>query len=141
MSLRSIPFRALLLGGAFGFGFAAPALAQDSDTSAETVIVQAPYYHEEGGRLNGDPGITTLSRAVSYSDLDLGTRGGARELRQRIRDTAREVCEQLSDQGPGAQAMGNCYRVAVKDALVRADGAIHSARNSDYYQARYRHED
>ena len=139
MSFRTFPFRAVLLTGALGFGFAVPALAQDS---AETVIVTAPYYHQEGGRLNGDPGIVKLSREVSYSDLDLGTRDGARELRHRIRDTAREVCEQLNDEGPApGGAVSPCFQKAYSDAMVRANEAIRTARSSDYYEARYRRGD
>ncbi len=110
---------------------AIPAVAQDygyGDT--ETVIVHAPPFVEERGPLGGEIRNVSLSREVRFDDLDLRTYWGARELRNRIRFTAREECEQLDRAYPveASTNMHPCYRTAVERAMVDADTAIRDAR-------------
>ncbi|MBL6853252.1 MAG: UrcA family protein [Alphaproteobacteria bacterium] len=104
-----------------------PAAYTPPDT--EEVIVTAPDIRMERNPAAGLPGKATLSRTVSYSDLDLGTVGGARTLRARVRETARDICDTLRDAYPLRQQPGtSCYRDALKDAMPRADAAIRDAR-------------
>ncbi len=130
---------ALLAAGAFGLMLAASsARAQDYgrfDEPAyqnglnEEVEVIAPPYREERTPLNAPPGRVSLSHVVRYDDLDLRTREGAHELRARIRETARDICEQLDAEGPIPLAGSPpCYRTAVEPALNRAETAISEAR-------------
>ena len=101
----------------------------------EEVIVTAPDIHMERGSIFGLPGKATLSRRVAFNDLDLTEPSDARMLRQRVRDTARDVCDTLRDAYPVHEQPGtSCYRDALKDAMPRADAAIREARTS----ARYR---
>src|ERR1700744_2702179 len=104
------PIRMALLASALGALFIAPAVAQQYDDSTENVIVTAPNFHAERSTL-GLPGKLSLTREVSYRDLDLNTREGARELRARVRDTAREICDQLNDAYPVREQAGEpkCY--------------------------------
>lgn len=104
----------------------------------EQVEVIAPRFREAPEqKLNGPLERVSLSTAVPYSDLDLATREGARELRRRVRDAAWNTCSQLADAYPVYQLNGtHCYREALDNALVRADAAITSAR-VDYRQAYY----
>ncbi|HXC54836.1 MAG TPA: UrcA family protein [Rhizomicrobium sp.] len=154
MSVRSslTPIRLALLASALGMVLAAPsALAQDvgrygdttynNNSTSESVTVTAPNITRERD-LPGLPGKMTLSQEVSYHDLDLTTRDGDRALRERVRDTARDVCNQLREQYPlHEQPLATkCYEGALKDAMLRADAAIRDARDSDYYRARYSHE-
>jgi len=140
------PIRLSLLGAAFGAAlFALPASAQDSggtyDTNAESVIVVAPQFHAERNTM-GLPGKLTLRREVSYSDLDLRTHDGARELRARVSDTARAICDQLHDAYPlKEQPLEHCFTNAYNAAMVKTDAAIRDARSSNVYEARYRDED
>ena len=137
-------FRLMLLAGAVGTALVTlPASAQDygrvDDTTAasESVIVTAPEFRAERAT-PGLPGKLTLRREVSYSDLDLRTRDGARELRARVRDTVNEVCDQLHDAYPlKEQPMEHCFTNAYNAAMVRTDEAIRDARHGDYYDARY----
>lgn len=137
---------ALLAGAAFGAGSAA---AQDygrtgdpyATGSTEQVIVIHPRYRAyRDGQGIGLPGKMSLSRDVSYSDLDLRSREGARELRVRVDEMARDVCRELRDTYPLREQPGatKCYEGAYRDAIVKADAAIRDARFNDYYEAGYR---
>jgi len=102
----------------------------------EEVIVTAPDIRLERNPVFGLPGKASLSRHVSYSDLDLTDPRDAGTLRQRVRETARDICDTLRDAYPLRQQPGtSCYRDALKDAMPRADSAIRDAR----YSARYRY--
>lgn len=129
MTIRT-PFRIALLAGAIGCLTAGAANAQDdgnyrsaaySRDGTETVIVNAP---DEWMRRFPD-GTVTLSREVSYSDLDLGTRDGMHALRERVRSTSADVCEELrdrtNDHDPLNQMdMRRCEREAYRHAMAQA---------------------
>jgi UrcA family protein len=123
------PIRMALMATALGALFVAPALAQQYDNDGDTVVVTAPDFHSERNTL-GLPGKLSLTRQVSYSDLNLNSRAGARELRARVRDTAREICSQLSDAYPVREQPGEpkCYETAYKSGMTHADEAIHAVR-------------
>ena len=135
------PIRMTLLATTMGALCIAPAVAQDDDYanngSTESVIVTAPDFQAERAT-PGLPGKLTLRREVSYSDLDLRTHDGARELRHRANVALQEVCDQLRDAYPvKEQPMEHCYTNGYKQTMLNVDKAIDSAR-SDYYRAEYR---
>jgi UrcA family protein len=110
------------------------------DTTTEEVIVQAPYFRAERGTVFGLPGKVSLSRTVSYSDLDLTSYEGAHELKARVADMARQVCDELRDAYPVRQQPGEtkCFEGAYRNAMIRADAAIRDARyGGGYYRTRY----
>jgi UrcA family protein len=129
-----------LLSGAMSM---TTANAQDrpvyADTTTETVIVEAPYFRAERGSVFGLPGKVSLSRAVSFRDLDLTTYDGAHELKARVADMARQVCDELRDAYPYRQQPGEtkCFEGAYRNGMVRADAAIREARWGSYYRTRY----
>jgi UrcA family protein len=99
----------------------------------EEVIVIAPDYYGHrpypSNPTGHPPEQTTLSLAVAYNDLDLTTRDGARELRERVRDAAHNICGELASRYPIRMAVSEpCYKKAVENGLNRADTAIHEAR-------------
>lgn len=104
----------------------------------ENVEVTAPRIHtDRTQRLNGPLEKISMSTAVPYSDLDLRTREGARELRHRVRDAAWNICMQLADAYPVYQANGtSCYRSAYENGMVRANSAINAVRVA-YRQSYY----
>jgi UrcA family protein len=66
------------------------------------------------GRYGVGPETRSLSQTVSYADLDLTTQAGRAALRQRVRQTARRVCAQLSGRTPpGAPMVRTCVHDAV----------------------------
>ena len=79
-----------------------------------------------------------ITKIPSFDDLNLRSRRGAQELRYRVREAARDVCDTLRDAYPVRQApYTSCYVDAVKDALIHADEAISDARDyryADYYR-------
>lgn len=115
-------------------GYAAP----PPDSVPETVEVTAPHYRvAPEQKLNGPLEKVSLSSAIPYDDLDLRTRAGARELKHRVFETAREVCGQLADYYPVYQLNGtHCFKDAYENGLVRADAAI-SAKRVEWRQSYY----
>ena len=70
----------------------------------------------------------TLTRHVSYSDLDLATHSGASELKKRVAETARMACKQLDELYPlDEKQEPQCYREALAAASQRVDEAIAAA--------------
>jgi UrcA family protein len=132
----------LLAGSALALMLTAPATAQDTNDDQsysngpnEQIEVIAPKFSYERTPLGAPPGTLKLSQNVSYSDLDLRTRSGAKELRLRVRDTAQDICTQLAEQYPVKQQPGtSCYKTALEDGMRKADIAIRDVRDrrNDY---------
>jgi len=133
----------LLLASATGLMLAIPsATAQDygygpppgydagPPPPEEGVIIVAPRFrYQPRPGVGVLPGTVSLSTRVSYSDLDLRTRGGARELRRRVRAAAADVCGQLgSAYGFQQLHLTNCLHDASDWGLRKADIQINNAR-------------
>jgi UrcA family protein len=70
----------------------------------------------------------SLSRDVPLYDLDLRTTSGARELHDRVSDTASTLCDEVNTADNDA-----CYRSAMRDAMVQVHQAIRNARGYSGY--------
>ena len=126
---------ALAAAGAIGLAFSVlPADAQDNyegTTGGGTneVVVVAPNFHAQTNRLNAPPENVSISERVSYADLDLSTRGGARELRNRIGAAAARICGQLREVYPYTlNPHETCFRETMNSSWPRARAAIDEAR-------------
>lgn len=97
------------------------------DNGTETIIVR-PYHdfiqkHQVIGRVNGEinPTAYTLSRSVDVADLDLTQAADRREMRNRVYETAVNLCYELDARVPGLReeesADRECVRTATRDAL------------------------
>ena len=96
------------------------------DNGTESVIVH-PYYGIEKrqvlGRVNGEVNPTeyTLSRPVSFSDLDLTSDNDYLELKARVRATAEDLCAELDYRVPqlrgDTSADRECVRTATRNAM------------------------
>jgi UrcA family protein len=81
------------------------------------------------------PQTVQLTQNVDYTDLNLATPAGASALKQRIRDTASSICEQLADSHPTNPSAAddedqrNCVNTAVDDAMGQAKRVIASAES------------
>lgn len=71
---------------------------------------------------------TTISRIVSFSDLDLSKAADADELRARVRTTAKDLCAELDQLYPFEPKDPACARKSAERAMVQADNAIADAR-------------
>jgi UrcA family protein len=100
---------------------------------SEEVIITAPRYHAKRNELGAQLDNVSLSRDVSFTDLDLRTDRGAHILRERVKETARTLCYQLdTDYLVTEDNSPPCYSTAVRDALGQADAAIRAARRTAY---------
>ena len=104
------------------------ALAQATGPSAqvtEEVIIRAPDVVRRQLPRSGpgtppgltNPEIVSLTRAVSYSDLDLSKASDVTELETRVKNTARDVCQELNRRFPKAN---NQYVYANTDCVKKA---------------------
>lgn len=125
--LSSVMMGAALLCGAGVAKAQDPYYDRYYDNTTETVIVRPPYNVIEKrqlmGRISGEMNPTeyTLSRPVSFSDLDLTRDEDYLELRARVRDTARDLCYELDVRIPDlrgdSSADRECVRKAMRDAM------------------------
>jgi len=63
--------------------------------------------------------VTSLSQPVSYADLDLSTKVGRDILHQRLKLTARYLCDKLGETDTSSQPIPSCRDAAVSDAEKR----------------------
>jgi UrcA family protein len=102
----------------------------DSDVYSdrtETVIVRPDYgfirKHQVIGRVNGEvnPTAYSLQRPVELADLDLSRPGDRQEMRNRVYETAVNLCYELDDRVPGLRedesADKECVRTATRNAI------------------------
>jgi UrcA family protein len=136
--------RAVVIGGALGLLLvASSAGAQEYgpypgyySAPPEEVIVRPPPYARQRSAIGAPIINASLSRPVRIDDLDLRTGWGVRRLRDRVRFTARTLCNQLDEMYPATYDGGSdqwpgdheCYRNAYDQAMAQADQAIRAAR-------------
>lgn len=104
---RRVILKATLAGAAFAMGtmaFAQPA--------PEEIIVTGKY-----GKVPDN--VQSLSQTVSYADLDISTEAGKDILRQRVRLTARWLCDKLGEPDVATPPVPSCRDAAVRDAMAR----------------------
>jgi len=91
---------------------AVAAVPLSAQPAPEEIIVE--------GRLGTVPdSVKMLSQAVSYADLDLSTKEGRDILRQRVRLTARFLCNKLGESGSSSSLVPSCQDEAVRSAMSR----------------------
>lgn len=70
----------------------------------------------------------SLMRRVSYADLDLSTRAGEAELRNRVKRNARAACRQLDQLYPAEiKNAPQCIKKAIAEASRQVDAAVAAA--------------
>jgi len=131
----SIFSRSLLFGGAaLALLVALPAQAQERTTYTKIVDgvterVEVIMPHEQRSEIGAPIEYRTVSREVRFDDLDLSTREGAQQLRNRVRETARELCNQPDIRIAVVTANSPpCYSTAVADAMEQVHDAVARAR-------------
>jgi UrcA family protein len=74
--------------------------------------------------------LITLTRRVSYRDLNLTIVAGENELTKRVNDTAKAACKELDDLYPLTRSPAEsaaCVKKATDDAMVQVRAAITAA--------------
>lgn len=102
---------------------ALPAFAQEA---SENVTVFAPYVVKKTSTGMSKNRVTTVSvsRKVSFADLDLSSAEGKAALEARVKETAADVCKQLDRRYPGQSVDEdkNCVQEAIDEAMVSVRG-------------------
>lgn len=105
--------RTLAMTGAFCVGLAplavSPAFAQ---TPPEEIVVTGKY-----GKVPDS--VQSLSQRVSYADLDLSKDKHRDILRQRVKLTARFLCDKLGEPEIATPPVPSCRDAAARDAMAR----------------------
>jgi UrcA family protein len=125
-----------------GTGFlSTSAVAEEISTQPEAVqgiTIVAPYvvHREMVGKSNiGAPiEILSVSRRVSYADLDLTKVSDTAELKKRISDTAKDTCKYLYSMHPDftfppVTSNHRCAKTATREATALANGVIKASRS------------
>ncbi|MEJ0026916.1 MAG: UrcA family protein [Rhizomicrobium sp.] len=128
--------RSLLFGAAsLALLAAVPARAQEAgstsyveDSSGIPERVVVTMVPNKRSAIGAPIELRSISRAVRFDDLDLTTHAGRRELRMRVRETARNLCDDpnlyFTLRTAGSPP---CYRTAVANAMMQVKAAITKA--------------
>jgi UrcA family protein len=86
-----------------------------------------------------NPELISLTRAVSYSDLDLSKSTDIAQLAARIGSTARDICWELASRYPRIGSLyvvvdTDCVKKAKADAMERVRATSVAARSRDRKQ-------
>jgi UrcA family protein len=74
--------------------------------------------------------LVSLTRRVSYADLDLSTSSGAKQLEMRVNEAANSLCQELERRVasfPDLAERLTCVKGAVADGMEHARAAISAA--------------
>jgi UrcA family protein len=113
-------------------------LAQGSGSANEQVTVTAPYITHDtqtvvGPNNRGVYDTNTLTKEVSYSDLDLSKPSDADRFIQRINDTAKQSCAELKAKYPDPPhapvgSDNDCVKTATDQTMIVATSLISRAQ-------------
>lgn len=123
---------ALTLGAAAAATPAAAQYAYDTYAGGYVDEVVVPGAHRYRGERPA-----TLSRVVSYRDLNLATYEGQRVLKMRIRETARGICRDLGEGRGAGPLVRSCEDEAVRSARGQMRFAVARAQARSYYASLY----
>jgi UrcA family protein len=103
-----------------------PAPAPDQVTSSpDVVIVTPPYPGPRRSAIGAPIEDVSLSASVSTDGLNLQSPDGIIELQDRVRETARRLCDRLEFRYPiGVPDEYRCIRNAVENTSDQIDAAI-----------------
>lgn len=75
--------------------------------------------------------VVSVTRHVSYADLDLATQKGDWELEKRVNDAAKEVCKRLDKVQPAQRPSDlNCVKETVAKAMEQVHIVVSAASNA-----------
>ncbi|HUL47553.1 MAG TPA: UrcA family protein [Steroidobacteraceae bacterium] len=108
---------------------ATAAMAQSSTQLPEVKVVAGkPVVTQERTSTGQRVDVVQLSQAVGYADINIATANGAAVLRQRVKDSAKSVCEQIYKLYPlPPDGKELCFEKAMKAATPQVQAAIDAA--------------
>jgi UrcA family protein len=111
--------------------------AQEKDQSSEITIQgkQVQVTKTVGRPYSGEPiHRYTFTSSVSYANLDLATRGGVAEFNKRVREYAKEGCDELQQVAAPRDLLADdrtCVQETIAEAMARARPAIAAAKSAN----------
>jgi UrcA family protein len=111
--------------------------AQEKDQTSEITIQgkQVQVTKTVGRPYSGEPiDRYTFTTPVSYANLDLSTPAGVAELNKRVREAAKEGCDELQQAAAPMDLLADdktCVQEATAAAMARARAAIAAAKSAD----------
>jgi len=120
-TLRGVSYLAV---AAVGFALGGRGVIKKKD---DVVIATQPSRHY--GQATGEQTVS-LTQRVSYSDLDLSTYSGAKQLELRVHQVANTLCDELERRTLSLSDSGErraCVNGAVADGMEHARAAIAAA--------------
>jgi UrcA family protein len=122
----------LLAGTALAQGYGSSTTTYEVNSNGqEEVTITSPTYSPWQSSIGAPYRRITMSVPVAYSDLNLHTGEGVYTLRQRVKYTARDICNKLSFRNPvGIPDSDLCYSHAVTNAMPQADAAVWNYRST-----------
>jgi UrcA family protein len=120
--MKSISFdcKFMLISAALLLAQGGIAMAGDiTITPNQKITMKGPYIiTQQAGQAFGDSPLVSVSRRVSYADIDLTTQSGYAVMKTRIAGAAKEVCRELDRRLPSdASDNRECVRTAAQNAL------------------------
>jgi UrcA family protein len=114
---------ALVMLGTLAFSGAA--LAQEPEGE---FIVSSSRVSGHASVIGASSEVISISRRVSYADLNLASTAGSQEMEARVKSTARTLCEKLDEKYPllGVQ-VETCVRNAVSKGMADVRAATAAA--------------
>jgi UrcA family protein len=98
-----------------------------AEAEDEVVVQSTPNTLIHGSPYTGTQ-VVSITRHVSYADLDLVTHAGVQALETRITETAVAICAKLDRMYPvDGYDRPQCVRQAVRNAMAQARTAIAAA--------------
>jgi UrcA family protein len=98
--------------------------AMAQGTSTESITVYAPYITHQKKPANGKGtvySVLSMLGTASYSDLDLSKASDGAVLKERVRDTAKKLCDTLKAKYPEAVYVpvspGDCVKTATDESM------------------------
>lgn len=130
MSASRLMFRSLV-----GAAIAATATMAVAQQLPEVKVVADRPVLAQGRTASGHPvEVIQLSRTVSYADINVASRIGAKVLEQRVADAAKAVCDELATLYPTGTShelgTGSCVTDTVKAAAPQVQAAITAAEKT-----------
>lgn len=130
MNRPLIGFYSGIIGLSFFLSDGFPAIVRAAENPPEIfeIVVTAPRLTVQETVQPFRRGRVSMSYAVSYADLDLADPEERTELEERVRETAAEICELLTERySDGRSGLTSCTREALRDAMEQVRVAIAAA--------------
>ncbi|HUJ45808.1 MAG TPA: UrcA family protein [Rhizomicrobium sp.] len=107
-----------------------PTTNVEVNQASEEVTITAPPRPPTRNSFGAPIQDVSMSIPVSIGDLNLHSGEGVYELRQRVRNASRSVCNRLAFRFPiGTPDHRTCYRRTIRDVMPQADAAIANFRS------------